>query len=699
MMHASTRSMRRGVCGAAATIGLLLAFASSAFAQADIQSSGPLTDITVGDDLSCEVTAYGSSQFFGGSVDEPGSCGWTLASGGTLYGYASDGNYWTSVSPATLSGDGTSQSPYRITTTVAASNAGTPTGLQLTEVDTYAVGDEYYQTDLTLQNSTGAPVSGTLYREVDCTLQGSDASYGFQDPGSGTVGCAQNANNSPSGPLEAFVPLTAGSQYSEGYYGTVDFTQPTAQVGYPNTCDCTTDEDSGMGLSWDIGSLPNGQSATFSLRSDFSATGAVALPIRAAGGVSLTGTAGSPLSGAVATVSDPNANDTAGNLSATIAWGDGSSSAGTISGGNGSFSMTGSHTYANAGSYTVTVTVTRLGDSTDSATATDSAVIAPPPVTPTAPVINLAPSLTAGASGFTGEVNPSGLATTASFQYGLDPKYSGGGALVYTNSTPPQSVGSDFSEHPVSASVSGLVPNAIYHARLVATNSAGTTFGPDLVFTTPKAPAPSTPTLGQTFNVAPVSGVVLVEVNGRFVPLTQLRQIPQNTVIDALHGAIQLVTVGAGTGGAHDASAKGKSGKKGKTKVKTQTGTFGGAVFKLSQAKHGANRGLVTLSLVEGAVKGAPSYGTCKARKAGEASAAALSSKTLQLLHATAKGKFSTRGRYSSATVRGTSWTIADRCDGTFTRDITHSVVVKDFVHHKTLILHAGQGYLARAPK
>jgi len=68
----------------------------------------------------------------------------------------------------------------------------------------------------------------------------------------------------------------------------------------------------------------------------------------------------------------------------------------------------------------------------------------------------------------------------------------------------------------------------------------------------------------------------------------------------------------------------------------------------------------------------------------------------LQLLHASAHGKFRTRGHYSAATVRGTKWTIADRCDGTLTHDLTDSVAVRDFVHHKTIILHAGQSYLAR---
>ena len=74
------------------------------------------------------------------------------------------------------------------------------------------------------------------------------------------------------------------------------------------------------------------------------------------------------------------------------------------------------------------------------------------------------------------------------------------------------------------------------------------------------------------------------------------------------------------------------------------------------------------------------------------------SSKSLQLLHASAKGKFTTKGRYGAATVLGTKWTISDRCDGTLIHDVTDSVKVTDFVHHKTITLHAGQSYLAKKP-
>jgi hypothetical protein len=307
--------------------------------------------------------------------------------------------------------------------------------------------------------------------------------------------------------------------------------------------------------------------------------------------------------------------------------------------------------------------------------------------TPVGAGLTAPPTVTATSASFVAVVNPNGALTNAQFQFSLDPRY---GSLVdAAQTTPLQTVGGDFADHVVSATVTGLVPNALYHVHLVASNKNGQTAGPDVTFQTKSAPPPGAPTLGRTFNISPVRGIVLVEVNGVFQPLTQLRQFPKNTVIDALGGTLQLITATGGPGGAHDAAAKGK-----KHKVKTQTGTFGGAIFKVAQA----HSGLATLSLVEDAFTGAPSYSTCKKGKAADATTAALSSKTLQLLHSSAKGKFSTKGKYGAATVRGTKWTIADRCNGTLVHDQTGSVSVTDFVHHKTVILHAGQSYLAKKP-
>ncbi|HTP23840.1 MAG TPA: hypothetical protein VMJ65_29835 [Solirubrobacteraceae bacterium] len=212
-----------------------------------------------------------------------------------------------------------------------------------------------------------------------------------------------------------------------------------------------------------------------------------------------------------------------------------------------------------------------------------------------------------------------------------------------------------------------------YRCEEIATNAAGSTSQAS----TPVNVLPA-PVLGRTADVAPVSGKVFVLVRGRLEPLTGASQIRSGTVVDALHGTLSLTTA---TG----------------NKKKTQTGRFGGAVFRVTQAKVGASKGLTTLTLVNNAFKGAPSYSMCKA-KALDASAAG-SSRTLQLLRASAHGKFRTRGRYSAATVLGTIWSIADRCDGTLTHDVTDSVRVDDFVHHKTIVLHPGHSYLARKPK
>ncbi len=198
------------------------------------------------------------------------------------------------------------------------------------------------------------------------------------------------------------------------------------------------------------------------------------------------------------------------------------------------------------------------------------------------------------------------------------------------------------------------------------------------------APPPSSlpaPVLGKTVDASVVSGVVLVKSGpGKFVRLTAARQLPVGSEVDALRGSLRLVTATA-------------------RQHVTQTGTFRGGVFRVAQASRGASKGLATLSLLQGAVTGAPAYSVCTRKgKSEDASAAAASHKVLQLLHASARGKFRTSGRYSAATVRGTVWSVANRCDGTLTHVSSHTVAVTDFVRHVTVVLHAGQSYLARAP-
>ncbi|HEV2476533.1 MAG TPA: choice-of-anchor tandem repeat GloVer-containing protein [Candidatus Dormibacteraeota bacterium] len=71
-------------------------------------------------------------------------------------------------------------------------------------------------------------------------------------------------------------------------------------------------------------------------------------------------TEGSAASTTVATFTDANPYAQAGDFTATITWGDGSTSAGTVSG-TGTFTVSGGHAYAEAGTYATSVTINDAG--------------------------------------------------------------------------------------------------------------------------------------------------------------------------------------------------------------------------------------------------------------------------------------------------------------------------------------------------
>lgn len=82
-------------------------------------------------------------------------------------------------------------------------------------------------------------------------------------------------------------------------------------------------------------------------------------------------------------------------------------------------------------------------------------------------------------TGFTGTLNPDGVATTYLFQYGRTLGYGGRSPSVA------RSVGSGTGDLAVaSPDITGLVPGSVYHYRLTATNAAGTTYSDDRTLTT-----------------------------------------------------------------------------------------------------------------------------------------------------------------------------------------------------------------------
>jgi hypothetical protein len=89
--------------------------------------------------------------------------------------------------------------------------------------------------------------------------------------------------------------------------------------------------------------------------------------------VTFSAAAGTPFTGTVATFTDTLTTNVAGDFTATIDWGDATTSAGTVTGGGGSFSVSGAHTYAGTGTFSVTVTLSDDAPGTATAMVTSTA--------------------------------------------------------------------------------------------------------------------------------------------------------------------------------------------------------------------------------------------------------------------------------------------------------------------------------------
>jgi hypothetical protein len=181
------------------------------------------------------------------------------------------------------------------------------------------------------------------------------------------------------------------------------------------------------------------------------------------------------------------------------------------------------------------------------------------------------------------------------------------------------------------------------------------------------------PTFAKTVVLTPVGGKVLIRLPGGrygFVPLNNgPTTVPVGTMVDTTAGTVRLTSANP-TG-------------------QTQTGRFFRGIFRIEQSRTAG--GLVNLVIRDNLSRSACASGAAAARSA------AVNPKVLGLLRGTAKGRFRTTGRFAAATVRGTDWGVRDRCDGTLTVVRRGAVVVLDFRLHKTVVVRAGQTYLAKA--
>jgi hypothetical protein len=90
--------------------------------------------------------------------------------------------------------------------------------------------------------------------------------------------------------------------------------------------------------------------------------------------------------------------------------------------------------------------------------------------------------ITATSTNISATLNPHGGQTTYYFEYGTSTRYG------TRTPDPPADAGNGTTATTVRAALTGLRPYTRYHWRLVATNAAGTTRGPDRTFTTARAP-------------------------------------------------------------------------------------------------------------------------------------------------------------------------------------------------------------------
>ena len=131
-------------------------------------------------------------------------------------------------------------------------------------------------------------------------------------------------------------------------------------------------------------------------------------------------------------------------------------------------------------------------------------------------------------------------------------------------------------------------------------------------------------------------------------------------MIDTTHGTVRLTSASSAHG--------------------SQTGLFSGGAFRVRQT-HGP-RPVTQLALAGG------DFSTCP--RAGAARAAAKKGPSRRLWGRDKGGRFTTIGRSTSATVRGTRWLTEDRCAGTRVTVAEGAVSVRDWRHRRNVIVRAG---------
>ncbi|GHG56771.1 hypothetical protein GCM10012320_29420 [Sinomonas cellulolyticus] len=152
-------------------------------------------------------------------------------------------------------------------------------------------------------------------------------------------------------------------------------TQDSTGYGGPRTYFTDYSSPNSGTVNFNVGGLADGTSTYFSLEGAVNASSLVIDSLIKATPVAVNAVEGAPFSGTVATVKDADTTSTPGEYTATIDWGDSTTSSGTLSGTSGNFTVSGTHTYTEEGSYTATVTVTDADNASNTATVQSAVTI------------------------------------------------------------------------------------------------------------------------------------------------------------------------------------------------------------------------------------------------------------------------------------------------------------------------------------
>ncbi|MFL5872183.1 MAG: hypothetical protein ACJ75T_01735 [Solirubrobacterales bacterium] len=182
---------------------------------------------------------------------------------------------------------------------------------------------------------------------------------------------------------------------------------------------------------------------------------------------------------------------------------------------------------------------------------------------------------------------------------------------------------------------------------------------------------PPKPLAGETLDLEAQKGSVQLQCPGEdsYSQLVGFKQVPVGCLVNTRNGVVDIT------------ASKGSSGD-------LQNADFWGGVFVVSQQKGDDQE--VELKLAGKRM--------CERRGGKGEARASRGGHSGRKLWGSGKGNYSTSGSYGSATVRGTTWLVVDRCDAsTLIKVAEGTVAVRDFVKETSLTLTTGQQYIAKA--